>query len=115
MHQDVFGYYRSLISLRKNHPAFSMPESEMVREALRFTDHGPGMVSFTIDGRRAKDSWSEIMVCYNANTGSRYLKIDGEWQIAVSGDQINESGLGTVKGEARVFPQSMLILFRNQD
>ena len=35
-HADVFAYYKGLIQLRKNHPAFRLGDADLVRRHLEF-------------------------------------------------------------------------------
>jgi pullulanase len=111
-HQDVFEYYQSLIALRKNHPAFRMPTGNMVRENLWFLETEPGIVAYTISGNANGDQWKEILVCYNACKKSFKLNIEGEWKIAVQGDEFNESGLITATKSINVMPLSMMVAYR---
>lgn len=111
-HKDVFEYYQSLIALRKDHPAFRMPTGNMLRENLTFMETGPGMVAYVIDGTAQSDTWSEILVCYNANRVSKQIEVEGSWKLAVLGDQFNESGIKTITGKVEVPGISMLVVFR---
>lgn len=111
-HAGVFAYYQSLINLRKNHPAFRMSTTNEVRENLSFLDTKPGVVAFTINGKAAGDSWSEILVCYNANLDMKEIEVEGAWEIAVLGDQFDEAGFKSVDGKIEVPGISMLVAFR---
>jgi pullulanase len=110
--KDVVDYYKKLIALRKNHPAFYMPNAEMVREHLRFFETQDGLVGFTISRNANGDKWSEIMVCFNANTTPRVVSLDKRWTIAAMGDEINESGLGSASGILTIPPVSMFLGYR---
>jgi pullulanase len=98
-YRDVFEYYRKLIRLRKNHPAFRMPTTEMVQEHLKFMDiETPLLVGYQISGNANEDKWKDIIVFYNANATD--IEVDlpkGEWTIIATKYSIEESG-STVEG-----------------
>ena len=81
-HYDVFTFYKEMIRMRRNHPAFRMATTEQVAENLKFYDSPEGTVMYTLNGAAVGDEWSEILVVYN---GSRYgVDVDfpyGEWNI----------------------------------
>jgi len=108
----VFDYYKNLITLRKNHPAFYMPTGEMVRENLTFNKTKPSIVAFTISNNANGDRWKDILVIYNANEKEVTVDISGEWNIAVKDDEFNETGIQKVTGNVRVPRLSMLVGFK---
>lgn len=110
--KGVFNFYKKLIALRKHHPAFYMPTAEMVRTHLHFLPTAPGFVGYQINGNANGDSWKDIMVLYNANTSNKVIHLDGQWTIAVKGNQINESGIETIEGKVSVPARSMVLAFR---
>jgi pullulanase len=64
--KDVFDYVRSLIKLRKEHPAFRMETAEQIANNLLFIDNLPeGIVAYTINGAGVQDSWKRILVIFN--------------------------------------------------
>lgn len=111
--QDVVNYYKSLVSLRKNHSAFFMPSAEMVREKLAFLDTEPGIVAFTIKGYANGDSWQDILVVYNGNPTAKSISVQGSWQTAVLGDVFDEEGFGEISGKVMIPPISMMVAFRS--
>uniref|UniRef100_UPI00404A0A75 type I pullulanase n=1 Tax=Fulvivirga sp. TaxID=1931237 RepID=UPI00404A0A75 len=110
--KTVFDYYKNLIQLRKNHPAFFMPTGELVREHLVFFETEPGIVAYTISDNANGDSWKDILVIYNANEEEVSLDVPEEWNIVVKGDTFNEKGIEKVKGKVKVPRLSMLVGFR---
>jgi len=108
----VFDYYQALIDLRKKHPAFRMINGNMVRKKLRFIDTEPGTVAYMISGNANRDTWREIYVCYNAQSTAVKIELEGKWQLAVLGDQVNEQGIKEISGSVDVPAVSMLIAFR---
>lgn len=110
--KNVFEYYKSIIALRKNHPAFYMPNAEMVRTHLSFLPTSPGLVGFTIKGNANNDRWKEILVYYNANTQSKPIEIEGEWTVAVWADQVNEDGIKKASGKLSIPAMAMFVAFK---
>ncbi|MEQ9231392.1 MAG: hypothetical protein RIF46_11975, partial [Cyclobacteriaceae bacterium] len=109
---EVFGYYKSLIALRKAHPAFWMQSAEEVRKNLSFAPVEPGLVSFAIRNHANGDEWKNIRVIYNAKLEPiTYLSEEGEWTVAVLGDDFHPEGGPT--GTKITVPQlSMALLFQ---
>jgi pullulanase len=114
LNYDIFDYYRGLIDLRKQHPAFKMPTAEMIREKLSFfTIAEGGVVAYLLSDYANGDSWKDIIVIYNANP--KEFKFDlphGSWKVAVKDTWIVPEGLEEVSGQTLVPPISMMILFR---
>ncbi len=98
-YKDVFEYYQQLISLRKNHPAFRMPETEMVQKHLEFLEmQHPLMVGYHIKDNANGDPWKDIVVFYNANANDVEVELPaGEWVIVATKYSIEETG-STIEG-----------------
>ena len=94
-YKDVFNYYKNLISLRKEHPAFRIPTAEEVCESLEFLEtNEPGIIAYTLDGEKQGDSWGEILVIFNGNRDNAEISIpEGAWNIVCQDGQINLNGL----------------------
>jgi pullulanase len=113
---DVFAYYQKLIQLRKNHPAFRIPNAELIRKHLNFCiPYVIGVVSYCLDGAAVGDSWGKIVLVFNANPGEVMISLpDGNFRVMARGEQIDEAGLGeVVSGEVKVSGISMAILVKN--
>ena len=111
-HQEVFNYYRSLIELRKKHPAFFMPTAHMVRENLKFGSSKKGVVSFELTNVNDRDTWSKILVVYNANTSAIDFNLSERWWLAVLGDQMNDQGMEQINHKILIPSISMMIAFQ---
>lgn len=110
---DVFEYYRKIIQLRKNHPAFRIPTALEINEKLNFcTQYKVGVVSYCIDGKLSGDTWKKIVVIFNGNNEKVTLPLpEGNYHVIASADNINEKGLGvSVSAEVTAEPISMLLL-----
>ncbi len=109
---DVFEYYRKLILLRKNHPAFRMTTAEQIRRNLDFcTQYQLGVISYCIDGKALGDSWDKIILVFNGNEHEVSVPLpEGDYRVIADGNDINESGLGkTVADKLVVDGISMVI------
>ena len=109
---QVFTYYKNLIQLRKNHPAFRLGNADLVRKHLEFLDMPEGVVAFRLKNYAGRDDWRDIIVILNANKTDTEVSIpEGCYTIVCCDGQINEQGLGTFQGnKAVVDPQSALII-----
>ncbi|MEQ8239981.1 MAG: type I pullulanase, partial [Cyclobacteriaceae bacterium] len=111
-HKDVFNYYRSLIDLRKKHPAFFMPTANLVRNNLRFGSSEKGIISFELNSANNGDSWSKILVVYNANTAPTSFNLSEKWWVAVLGDKIDDEGMEEMNHQISIPSISMMIAFQ---
>jgi len=109
---QVFEYYKNLIALRKNHPAFRLGNADLVRKHLEFLDAPAGIVAYRLKNYAGRDDWRDIIVILNANKTDVEVTIpNGDYTIVCSDGCINEEGMGILQGEkAVVSPQSALIL-----
>ena len=118
---QVFEYYKDLIQLRKNHPAFRLGKAELVRKHLNFLDVPPSLqggaggrllVGFMLKNHAGGDEWNDIIVILNANREAKTVAIpDGRYTVVCCDGKIDESGLGEVHGNKVVVdPQSALII-----
>ena len=113
---DVFSYYKELIRLRKEHPAFRMSQASEVRKNLTFLDgNQPGVVGFLLKNNANGDSWKMIVVIHNGNAMPMEMDIPaGSWTTVVSDGKINLNGLKTFSGSrVTVPPVCSLVAFLN--
>ena len=109
---QVFEYYKNLIQLRKNHPAFRLSDADEVRKSLEFIKTGPCVVAFKLKDNAGGDIWNNIIVILNGNKQSIEVDIPkGNYTVVGCDGVINENGLGQINSETVVVdPQSALIL-----
>jgi pullulanase len=109
---QVYAYYKNLIQLRKNHPAFRLGNAELVRKHLEFMPSEDCLVGFTLKNHAGGDTWNNIIVIFNGNKEAKEVTVpEGRYTIVCCDGVINEAGLGTVEGSTiLVDPQSALIL-----
>ncbi len=114
-YKDVYNYYKGLIQLRKNHPAFRMTTNDLLQKHLRFLDtESEHLIAYTLSDHANGDAWREILVALNGNTKPEQAAIPaGEWTIALDGKEVKESGLGLLgKGRLTVPANSAMVLYR---
>lgn len=111
---QLFDYYKNLISLRRNHPAFRLGDANIVRLHLEFLPTQPSLVGFMLKDNAGGDVWKDIIVILNGNKESRSVSVPkGKYTVVCLEGVINEDGLGEVSGgKIEVAPQSALILKR---
>lgn len=118
---QLFTYYKNLIQLRKNHPAFRLATGDKVRQHLEFLPAVNSkdvkqdcLVGFLLKDLQGIDAWKTIVVIYNFNKEAKEMVIpEGNYTIACCNGAIDEAGLGEVSGkEVLVDGQSALILFQ---
>lgn len=112
--QEVFKYYKSLIQLRKNHPAFRMKSSEQIREHLIFSeDYMPGVASYVLVNHANNDEWRTILIVFNGNKNSIQFPIAEhiKWRLVAENTTIDEKSTTYPEGNQIDVPGiSMLML-----
>ncbi len=104
---QVMAYYKGLIALRKNHPAFRLGSADLVRKHLEFLDAPEGMVVFRLKNYAGRDEWRNIIVVLNA-FGSEKAKVSipyGKYTVVGNGKDIEEHGLSTFTGSSISVPR----------
>ncbi len=112
-YQDLFQYYKTLIQLRKEHPAFKMTSQEQIQKHLKFLEFSHDNVVGYVLGENANgDSWKRILVIFNGNANGKKLDIpEGNWKIICTNHRIDLNGMGMNKtGFAMVQPYAAYIL-----
>jgi pullulanase len=111
---EVYKYYRNLIQLRKNHPAFRMRSSQQIREHLIFSDdYLPGVATYVLVNHANEDEWRTILIVFNGNAQSIKFPIKEHihWRLVASNTTIDEESTIYPEGkEIEVTGISMTIL-----
>ena len=130
---QVFKYYKDLIQLRKDHPAFRLGSADLVRKHLEFLaplsfplggksgeaeslPQGGGregaFVAFRLKDHAGGDSWKDIYVVLNASRKQQTIALPMDSYETVCDDgRISETGIRHFTGDkVTVAPQSALIL-----
>lgn len=96
-YQDVFNFYKQLISLRRNHPAFRLPTAALIAQHVQFLPSPAGIIAYQIKGHAGGDRWGDVTLIFNGNRTSTQVPLPaGTYQTVLKGDKINELGLGTL-------------------
>ncbi len=109
-HEGLVNYVRSLIQLRKAHPAFRLQTAQQLNEVVQFINHLPeGLLGYTLNGKKCGDSWGSIAVYFNATATAQVVQLpDGFWEIALS----SEKNSGTDVGLLKIAGRSAVILYQ---
>ncbi len=90
---NIFSYYKDLIKLRKEHPAFKMKTKKEIEENIKFYEDlkiplpDSKSIAFLIDGNKAKDQWKKILVLINPNEKElRFNLPKGKWKEVFNSD-----------------------------
>lgn len=113
-YKQLFDYHCALIALRKAHPAFHMPTTEMLAQNLHFlTINQPNVVGYTLDNNANGDKWKSILVLFNGNHDkeSEITLPEGDWKIVVNDWTVDLKAKKKMKGKKATLPPiSALIL-----
>jgi pullulanase len=115
-YKAVFDYYKGLIALRRNHPAFRMPSTKMIANNLRFLETGdPDLICYQISNNANGDKWKNILVILNGNTSQKTIKLpDENWTLTADENSINEKGIKTIETGIITVPRTAAyILYSN--
>ena len=109
----VTDYFKTLIAIRKKHPAFRMTDTKMIQQYLKFSVHYiPGVVAYEIGPYANGDDWKYIQVILNNNPNPVVFSIEKrKWTEIANGLAIDENGLSCHHSDT-VFvpPVSMMML-----
>lgn len=112
-YREVFEYYKKLIKLRKNHPAFRMGDPAKIADYIHFcTEYKPGTVGYCINGEAVGDPWPYIFIIFNGDKNNLTIPLpEGTYMVIAGNFEINEDGIGDpVTGKIEVPGISMTIL-----
>ncbi len=111
---QIFSYYKSLIELRKNHPAFRMISANQIRAHLIFSsDYVPGVASYVIVNHANGDAWRTIMLIFNGNRKEITFNLMPHirWRIVAQDMEIHADSTDYVEGNTiEVAAISLLML-----
>ena len=103
---DVFDYYKGMVALRKDHPAFRMTTAGMIRRHLNFMKTGdPSTIVYQISDNANGDKWNRILVVLNGNKDAKTVTIpDGNWHLVSDGNKVDEAGISILNGPSVTVP-----------
>jgi pullulanase len=115
-HTDVFNFYRGMIALRKNHPAFRMSDKGTVDKSLDFLHNVPfNVVAYVLKDHANGDSWKNILVVYNGSLQTQELDISGHWTIVANDKLAGTNALETTDNKIIVAPCSLIIAYTDDN
>lgn len=110
--RDVFEYVKSLIEIRKEHPAFRMISNQLIRENLEFNEKlANGVVGYKLNGFATNDTWKKIMVFFNGSNKKQTVEIYGIWNEAIKSNKIM-TDIKVVSESVELKPFSCTILYQ---
>ncbi len=112
---ETFRYYRGLIQLRRNHPAFKMYNSDQIRSHLEFLPSENGIVSFILKDHANNDSWRDIIVIYNPGRFAvdYWVPASDTWNMVVDSKKAGVDIISSYHGnKVKVEPISACVLYR---
>ena len=111
-YRKLFNYYRDLVDLRKNHPAFRMSNTKSIQKNLEFLDTKiPGVVGFELKNFANGDSWKNIIVVYNASNKKQIVNIPfGKWHEVFNEEGLNANGYCVFKHNKVSVPATSAII-----
>lgn len=112
---DVFNYYKGLVALRKNHPAFRLPSAGQIRDHLHFMDtNDPLTIAYQITDHAKGDKWQTIIVLLNGSKDAKELTIPaGKWTLVGDGDRIDEAGIKSLSGSMVNVPGTTALILHD--
>ncbi|MEY4381493.1 MAG: hypothetical protein RJA92_873 [Bacteroidota bacterium] len=83
---NTYQLIRSLIKIRRAHPAFRMQTAAQIAKHLQFENNqSAGIISYTMNGAAVGDSWKKIWVAYNGSQNPQSVTLPtGTWKIGLS-------------------------------
>ncbi|MFT7057446.1 MAG: pullulanase, partial [Roseivirga sp.] len=93
--KPVFDYYKGIIALRKNHPAFRMMSNAAIQEHLEFIDtEDENVIAYKLKDNANGDEWKEILVLLNGSHLNKTTNIPkNAYSLVADGNQVNENGI----------------------
>jgi pullulanase len=112
-YSDLYNYYKTLIQLRKEHPAFRMGSAAAIRQNLEFIDfEQDNIIGYVINGAAVGDRWKRILVIFNGQKVGKQMEIPkGNWKIICQNYRLILDGMGENTTEyANLLPYGAYIL-----
>ncbi len=105
-YKGVFNYYKELVALRKNHPAFRMPSTAMIQQHLKFAEtNDPNLIQYQLTDHANGDQWKDILVLLNGNRKDITTNLPaGSWILVGNGDKIDEKGIQKMSSPTITLP-----------
>lgn len=90
----VLEYYKDIIKLRLDHPAFRIPDAQGVLDHLDFVDMGnPTVLAYTLSDYANGDSFENILVIHNTGDFAQVQLPAGEWNLIANRNGYTEGAI----------------------
>ena len=102
----INNYYKGLLAIRNAHPSFRLSTTSAIKANLSFLPTLDGVIAYSLNGAKSKDSWKKIVVAYNATgiPSKIALPSGGKWNVVVSGSTAGTKVLSTIHAAAVSVP-----------
>ena len=112
-YKSVFNYYKELVALRKNHPAFRMPTTAMIQQHLKFAEtNDANLIQYQLNNHANGDRWKDILVLLNGNEKEITTNLPvGNWILVGNGDKIDEKGIQKISSSTLTLPATTASIF----
>ncbi len=112
---DLVTYVKSLIDLRKAHPAFRLSTLDDIKDNIKFLFvPSKNVVAFVIKSLDIIDSWQNIVVIYNANKYSVEIKLPPDtWNLVANKSVVSNKPISGHSGLFLAEGISVNVLYNN--
>lgn len=89
-----YQFIKSLVQIRRAHPAFRMQTAQQIATNIKFENNQPsGIIAYTINGAAVGDTWKKIWVAYNGSQTPQTLTLPkGTWKVGLSSNGSSKMG-----------------------
>lgn len=115
-YKEVVNYYKGLIKLRKEHPAFRMEKTSDIQKKLVFLNTSESSIAYTIFNHANDDKWGDIAVLINAGKEAEEIILPKpHWTVVVNREKAGTEALDTIISDKVILPgQSTMVLVDSQ-
>lgn len=112
-YRAVYDYYRTLITLRKEHPIFRLTDASDISAKVKEVKLGTSStLAYDIDCEGTGDFWDRAYIVFNATEEVLSVELpEGEWHVEILNGK--EKG-ATVEGTANVDGLSAMVLSKGE-
>lgn len=115
---DVANYFKGLIQLRKEHPAFRMTNYTDINSHLDWLDTNTrtdNVIDFMLKDNANGDTWKNIVVIFNPYKSDKTMQLPaGNWEVVGDDDEIGttpvKTGSSVLCGSITLKPLSTYVL-----
>lgn len=116
MYENNIPFIKTLISIRKEHPAFRFSSAEEINRHYKWLSLSPNLAGFILYDLEDIDPWKTIIVLFNNGLIQKEFNLPDNdyWNIAVNGYEADVNGLGQINKKVVIKPLSTCILFKRK-